>query len=337
MKDKKCMLKKITITSIIMWNCFTLNLLTANADTKIESIVDIGENGQNAKVYNNFSTLFDEQAKIKTSLLVSIIDDPYSNKQIAVIKTDGSNISANKSVEGLTDEYGHEAGYMSAVLKWASSYNIGMELTNENSQFYKVSPINTIDTKTITSSIGYNIGGEIKVSDKADGGGSVGMNWSTSTSYDQPDYKTVLETDTANKVQWRIPFISTMNQGYGPYNRESDDSIYRNQLFMKSRNAATWAKDNFISSDEMPALASYGFSPGMIAVVIADKSEDISTFKITYTRNSDDYRMDWTSFFNGVHGSGAGWWVGGNIKDVSKGISVHNYSVDWKNHRLIEN
>ncbi|WP_265176838.1 leukocidin/hemolysin toxin family protein [Bacillus mycoides] len=108
---------------------------------------------------------------MKTSLLVSIIDDPYSNKQIAVIKTDGNNISANKSVEGLTDEYGHEAGYMSSVLKWASSYNIGMELTNENSQFYKVSPINTIDTKTITSSIGYNIGGEIKVSDKADGGG----------------------------------------------------------------------------------------------------------------------------------------------------------------------
>ncbi|XLP25429.1 leukocidin family pore-forming toxin (plasmid) [Bacillus toyonensis] len=125
-----------------MWNCFILNLTTAHADTKI-----------------------------KTSLLVSIIDDPYSNKQIAVIKkNDGYNISANKSVEGLTDEYGHEAGYMSAVLKWASSYNIGMELTNENSQFYKISLINTIDTKTITFSIGYNIGGEIKVSDKADGG-----------------------------------------------------------------------------------------------------------------------------------------------------------------------
>lgn len=71
-----------------MWNCFTLNLPTAHADTKIESIVDIGENGQNAKVYNNFSTLFDGQTKIKTSLLVSIIDEPYSNKQIAVIKTD---------------------------------------------------------------------------------------------------------------------------------------------------------------------------------------------------------------------------------------------------------
>ncbi|MDT3498390.1 hypothetical protein NLU03_29925, partial [Bacillus toyonensis] len=62
--------KKITITFIIMWNCFILNLTTAHADTKI-----------------------------KTSLLVSIIDDPYSNKQIAVIKkNDGYNISANKSV-----------------------------------------------------------------------------------------------------------------------------------------------------------------------------------------------------------------------------------------------
>ncbi|PFN14778.1 beta-channel forming cytolysin [Bacillus cereus] len=335
MKNKRFILKKI-VTSIIMGVCFTSYSTIASADTNLESIVDIEQNGQNAKVYNNFSTLYDEPAKIKTSLLVSIIDDPYSNKQIAVIKTDGSNINANKSVEGLTDEYGHEAGYMSAVLKWASAYNIGME-TGANSQFYKVSPINTIDTKTITSSIGYNIGGEIKVSDKPDGGGSVGMNWSTSTSYTQTDYKTILETDTANKVQWRIPFISTMNQGYGPYDRDSDDSIYRNQLFMKSRNIATWAKDNFISSDEMPALASYGFSPGMIAVVIADKSEDRSTLKITYARNSDNYRMDWVSSINGLHGSGAGWWVGGNIKDVIEMVSVHNYSLDWKNHRLIEN
>ncbi|MED3586236.1 leukocidin/hemolysin toxin family protein [Bacillus thuringiensis] len=53
------------------------------------------------------------------------------------MKTDGSNISANKLVEGLIDEYGHEAGYMSAVLKWVSSYNIGMELINNNANFIK--------------------------------------------------------------------------------------------------------------------------------------------------------------------------------------------------------
>ncbi|OTW46209.1 hemolysin II [Bacillus thuringiensis serovar mexicanensis] len=162
---------------------------------------------------------------------------------------------------------------------------------------FTVPPQNTRDIKTITSTIGYNIGREIKVSDKPDDRGSGGMNWSTSTSYDQPDSKTVLETDIANKVQWRIPFIFTMDLGYGLYNKESYDSIYRNQLFMKLRNAATWAKDNFISIDEMSDLASCGFSPGMIVVIIADKSEDISTFKITYNRNSHDYRMDWKSFF----------------------------------------
>lgn len=337
MINTKSIFNKIGLTSIVMSTCFTLYSPISLADTKINDIVEIGENEQKAKVYNNFSTIFDEQKKMKTSLLVSIIDDPYSNKQIAIIKTDGSNINANKYVQGLTDNYGHDAGYMSALLKWASSYNIEMELSNANSQFYKVSPINTVDKKTITSSVGYNIGGEIKVSDKVDGGGSGGMNWSTSTSYDQPDYKTVLETDTANKVQWKVPFISSMNQGYGPYTRESDDSIYRNQLFMKSRNAAYWAKDNFISSDEMPALAAYGFSPGMIAVVVADKSEKTSNLKVTYTRTSDDYRVDWNSLFNGVHGSGSGWWVGGNIKNVNTDKSTHNYVLDWKNHKLIEN
>lgn len=334
MRGKKITFKKSILTAVTMSTCFLVYSPVSSADTKTNDVIDIGENDKKAKVYNNFSTIFDEQSKMKTSLLVSMIEDPYSNKQIAVIKTDGSNINANKFVKGLSDNNGNTAGYMSALLKWASSYNIEMELPNKNSQFYKVSPINTVDKKTITSSVGYNIGGDIKVSE---GSGSGSMNWSTSTSYDQPDYKTVLDTDTDNKVQWKVPFVSSMNNGYGPYTRNSDDSIYRNQLFMKSRNASYWAKDNFISSDEMPALAAYGFSPGMIAVVVADKSEKKSDLKVTYKRTSDDYRMDWTSALSGVHGSGPGWWVGGNIKDVNTDTSSHTYVLDWENHKIIEN
>ncbi|HDR4441079.1 hypothetical protein BK720_06605 [Bacillus thuringiensis serovar brasilensis] len=116
---------------------------------------------------------------------------------------------------------------MSAFLKWASSYNVEMELSNANSQFYKVSLINTVDKKTITSSVGYNIGGESKIGAKVGGGTSGGMNWSTSASYDQHDYKTVLETDTSHNVQWKVPFVSSMNQGFGLYTRVSDDSIIK--------------------------------------------------------------------------------------------------------------
>ncbi|MGH1287813.1 beta-channel forming cytolysin [Bacillus toyonensis] len=335
MNNQTSILKKMVLSSFGVSTCFALFSPTSLADTKTVNPVDIG---QGAKVHQNLSTKQDASNNMKTSLEVSIINDPNNNKQIAVIKTDGSFINADKEITG-QPYAGHEDGYMAADLKWASSYGIKMELPNQTAKFHKALPINTVDKKTITSTVGYNIGGDIQMTD---GKASGGTTWSTSASYEQPDYKTILENDTADTVQWKVPFVSAMNQGYGPYTRDSSDLTWGNQLFMKKRTGSWATKDNFISSDEMPTLASYGFSPGMIAVVVADKSEKTSKLKVTYTKNSDDYKLGWINTINTKpwplpSGIIDEHWIGSNTKDVSSSTSVNDYTIDWEHHRLIEN
>ncbi|MHA2890536.1 beta-channel forming cytolysin [Bacillus cereus] len=287
-----------------------------------KNVIDIG---QNAKVYTSYSTIYNEDASVKTSIRASFIDDAKSNKQIAIIDTDGSHINADKKIIN-TDFTGTQPGKMTANLEWASSYQIGMELQDTEAQFYKVLPTNTIDTKSVTSTVGYTLGGGIKLSDKPDGSISSNVNWTTSVKYDQSDYKTFLKSDSDKQIKWNISFASTMNQGYGPYTRDSYDVTYGNQLFMKSRNGSVWAKDNFLSSEEMPGLASYGFSPGVIAVVTADKNITApSKLRVKFGRTKDSYNLKW----NGVA------WVGNQEKDINPLYAGTLYEIDWSNHQLI--
>ncbi|PYE88089.1 beta-channel forming cytolysin [Bacillus sp. 196mf] len=293
--------------------------------------------GKSAKVYNSLSTILDPTSQIKTSLHVSFIEDPHSDKNIAILSTEGSNIPAGKKIISKEGDDGSEAGYKSAILQWASLYNISFEITEGKAKFYKVAPVNAIDSKNVTSTVGYKIGGSVKISDNPEGSISGDATWTTSTSYSQNDYKTLLDTDTDKKVQWRVPFVSAMNQGYGPYTQDSYHIYNGNQLFMKSRNGSVYAQNNFISSDEMPPLASYGFSPGMIAIISAEKDDDISEMKIKYDRVSDNYWMDWYGGYGNRHGWGViGCWMGTNFKEQHQVNSTHQYKVDWKNHKLQE-
>lgn len=309
--------KSITAVAILLGS-LTLNGASISAQVGKNSPIDIG---QGAKVYNNLSTRFGNE-KIKTSLSASFIDDPHSNKQIAVITTEGSNIDADRKIS--FPEQDSYPGYYRATMHWASSYRVAMEL-NGSGDFFKVSPTNTIDKKTVSSTIGYTIGGAI---------GSIpnsSNNWSTSVSYEQADYKTVLKTDTNKKVEWTVPFVSAMNQGWGPYDRDSFTVNYGNELFSKSRNGQVWAKDNFLSSDQMPALAAYSFSPAVVAVVIADKTDSFSELTVHLGRTQDSYKLQWHNELFGL-----GFWVGSNEKDTSHATFTTKYILDWKNHKLVE-
>ncbi|BFH17051.1 beta-channel forming cytolysin [Paenibacillus melissococcoides] len=309
--------KSITAVAILLGS-LTLNGTSVSAQVAKNSPIDIG---QGAKVYNNLSTRFGDE-KIKTSLSVSFIDDPHSNKQIAVITTEGSNIDADRKIS--FPEQDSYPGYYRATMHWASSYRVAMEL-NGSGDFFKVAPTNTIDKKTVSSTIGYTIGGTI---------GSLpnsSNNWSTSVSYEQADYKTILKTDTNKKVEWTVPFVSAMNQGWGPYDRDSFTVNYGNELFSKSRNGQVWAKDNFLSSDQMPALAAYSFSPAVVAVVIADKTDSLSELTVHLGRTQDSYKLQWHNELFGL-----GFWVGSNEKDTSQATFTTKYILDWKNHKLVE-
>lgn len=131
-------------------------------------------------------------------------------------------------------------------------------------------------------------------------------------------------------------FCFCYDQGWGPYNRDSVTDRYGNELFSKNRDTHVWAKDNFVSDDEMPALAACGFSPGVLAVVTADKDASSSDLTVKLGRSQDDYWMDWVSWAGGMHAVGVGWWVGSNNKDIKTSKSTTKYTLNWDKNELVE-
>ncbi|MCU5589249.1 leukocidin family pore-forming toxin [Bacillus cereus] len=329
MKNKN-ILKKVALTSIGLSTSLALFSPVSSAQTTSKS----EEIGKGATVYKNISILDDKAQDIKTSLEVSIIKDPNTNKQLAVISTDGSRISANSQRKNYPHE-GHENGYTHADTTWASSYGIQMDLTNPNqkAQFFKISPADATKEETVSNTVGYKVGGEIQTTGpKLAGEGT----WSTTTSYKQSDYETKLINNREKSIKWEIPFNITHNPDGGEYRRDSYDQPWGNQLFMRHRISNDAAKDNITPSTLMPDLAARGFSPSVIAIIAADNnSEEQTDFKVTYTKTSDRYSMLWVPNLSPIIPV-SGSWLGTNEQNVSTVESNHEYAIDWKNHKLIE-
>ncbi|HDR4949140.1 TPA: beta-channel forming cytolysin [Bacillus cereus] len=318
MEKQRVWPKNIKIISsfiICVTGIFTQNIVSYADTSKVEPI------GSGASIYHNFDTTYDQNKSIKTSLKVSFINDPNSNKKQAVISTEGSYVAAQTKIEEISNRY--------SILTWPAAYTTTLELSlNDTASLYTVAPTNVIDSKTVTSAVGYTIGGNIKTvagknKAEAEAGLNVGTTWINTVAYQQSDYKTILEEFTNKEATWSVNFVSLMNQGYGPYHRESSEFVYGNQLFMKSRTSNN-AKDNFISADQMPALVGYGFSPGILAVITADKNEKLSYFTIKYGRDIDAYHITWRD----AH------WYGTNMSDSSEN-SRQTYGLDWENNKLI--
>ncbi|MGR4025609.1 leukocidin family pore-forming toxin, partial [Bacillus sp. ZZQ-131] len=125
------------------------------------------------------------------------------------------------------------------------------------------------------------------------------------------------------KLNWKVGFQSFNFPEWGIYNRDSFNTFYGNQLFMKSR-SYNEGTNNFVSKDTVPALTGYGFSPNVVAVITADKTETTSDLKITNRRVSDQYNIEWVS---------SKWW-GTNNKDTYNEFFTNHYKLDWKNHQV---
>jgi len=283
-----------------------------------DTVKDLQNGG---KVYNSFKTTYDTRQKIKNTIKVSFIEDPYADKKIAIVTTDGSNIDAKYKASS--------GGYFQAGLKWPSAYHTEAEITSSDSaQFYKAAPVNTMTSARVTSEVGYTLGGSVTVgaSDKgpnAEGGITGSFAWKESVSYEQVDYKTVLQTYTNKKLNWKVGFQSFNFPEWGIYTRDSSDILFGNQLFMKSR-SSNEGTNNFVSKDTVPTLTGYGFSPNVVAVITANKKATTSDLKITNRRVSDQYDITWQTL---------NWW-GINNKDIYNEFFTNHYILDWKNHQV---
>ncbi|PFX40374.1 beta-channel forming cytolysin [Bacillus pseudomycoides] len=319
MKKNKKILQALTLATTVVGGSLAFSSTSAHAD----SLKSIEEIGSGAKVMNNLDTTYHSDANIKNSIKVSFIDDPTVNKKYAIVSTEGSNIGSN------LDYRNHD--YYNASLIWTSAFKTGLEITsNDSAAFYKVLPKNNIETKNVSSTVAYNVGGGLEVKQDTGASGSVtaGASWSTTVSYDQSDYKTFLENSTDKKVDWKVAFDKFYN-GNGFYDRDSFSSIFNgNQLFMVTTSGLRSAIENLVPQDKLPSLTAYGFQPGTIAIITADKNEESTDLAVKHSREKDDYRM-----FKPVS------WKGYNEKNVpldeNQNTSVDQYKIDWKNNKIV--
>ncbi|MGE6964249.1 leukocidin family pore-forming toxin [Bacillus thuringiensis] len=284
--------------------------------------------GSGAKVYKSYKTAQVPAGKI--SLTLSIIDDPNSDKLVGVVKSDGTHIDSKLHRENNTTD-NMERG----ILNWPSTYHYKLSMLPEqgdprsNAQFLKIAPTNANLETNVSSSVSYNIGGNVTL-----GGAEInsGASWSDSASYTQPNYRTDTTINTAKEAAWNTSFVSAMNQGYGPYTRDSLSAPYGNQLFMKKRTFNGAAVENIISGTLLPPLVNNGFDPNIMAVIIANKSETRTPLKFSMDVNSDRYV---------VKEDLMGLWYGHNVKDdliraqYAYGSNQFKWIIDWKEHKLL--
>ncbi|MCM3736258.1 beta-channel forming cytolysin [Bacillus cytotoxicus] len=317
MKKTKKIVQVLALATTVVSGSLAFNSSAAHAD----SIKDIGKG---AKVIDSIDVKYNAAENIKNSIKVSFIDDPNTDKKFAIISTEGSNIGS-----GFYRTPGDASSYYARV-EWPSAYKTGLEITsNDSAAFYKVSPKNNIETKNVSSTVAYNVGGglEVKQDTGASASATAGASWSTTVSYEQPDYKTFLENSTDKKVDWTVEFSKFDNRGYGFYSRDSWSDLYGNQLFMSSRtNPFIGAADNFISNDEFPALVRFGFQPSTLAIVTADKNETSTDLSVKQGRLKDNYSLTYIDFRG---------WVGNNYKDQAFNQVTDNYTIDWKNNKIV--
>ncbi|TKH15652.1 beta-channel forming cytolysin [Bacillus wiedmannii] len=330
MKHPKTCLKYLLLSTVLASGAFVYNVTSVSAQTTSQVVTDIGQSAKTYTSYNSFNN--DQSDNMTMSLKVTFIDDPSSDKQIAVINTTGSFMKANTSISDAPVD-GYEIPGASATLRYPSEYDISMNLQDNSARFFNVAPTNAVEETTVTSGVSYQLGGSIKANQSgAEASATGGVTWSDSVSYKQTSYKTHLVNQTNKNVKWNVFFNGYNNQNFGVYTRDSYNTMYGNQLFMYSRTYPyeSDARGNLVPLDQLPALTNSGFSPGMIAVVIAEKNTEKSNVQIAYTKHSDDYALRPGFTFGTAN------WVGKNIKYVDKDTFDKSFILNWKNKKLEE-
>ncbi|CDR58949.1 hypothetical protein SASK131_23040 [Staphylococcus argenteus] len=99
-------------------------------------------------------------------------------------------------------------------------------------------------------------------------------------------YRTTIDRKTNHKsIGWGVEAHKIMNNGWGPYGRDSYDQTYANELFLGGRQSSSNAGQKFLPTDRMPILSRGNFNPEFIGV-LSHKQNDAkkSKIKVTYQR-----------------------------------------------------
>ncbi|HCY1500773.1 TPA: leukocidin family pore-forming toxin [Staphylococcus aureus] len=267
---------------------------------------DIGKNG---KVTKRTVSEYDKETNILQNLQFDFIDDPTYDKNVLLVKKQGS-IHSNLKFES------HRNETNASWLKYPSEYHVDFQVQrNPKTEILDQLPKNKISTAKVDSTFSYSLGGKF---DSTKGIGRTSSNsYSKSISYNQQNYDTIASGKNNNRhVHWSV-VANDLKYGNEIKNRNDEFLFYRNTRLSTVENPEL----SFASKYRYPTLVRSGFNPEFLTYISNEKSNEKTRFEVTYTRNQDILKNK-----PGIH---YGQPILEQNKDGQRFIVV--YEVDWKN------
>ncbi|HGL6217979.1 TPA: bi-component leukocidin LukGH subunit H [Staphylococcus aureus] len=277
-----------------------------NKDKNSTAPDDIGKNG---KITKRTETVYDEKTNILQNLQFDFIDDPTYDKNVLLVKKQGS-IHSNLKFES------HKEEKNSNWLKYPSEYHVDFQVKrNRKTEILDQLPKNKISTAKVDSTFSYSSGGKF---DSTKGIGRTSSNsYSKTISYNQQNYDTIASGKNNNwHVHWSV-IANDLKYGGEVKNRNDELLFYRNTRIATVKNPEL----SFASKYRYPALVRSGFNPEFLTYLSNEKSNEKTQFEVTYTRNQDILKNR-----PGIHYAPP---ILEKNKDGQRLIVT--YEVDWKN------
>ncbi|MEC6890346.1 bi-component gamma-hemolysin HlgAB/HlgCB subunit B [Staphylococcus aureus] len=291
---------------------------TANAEGKITP-VSVKKVDDKVTLYKTTATADSDKFKISQILTFNFIKDKSYDKDTLVLKATG-NINSGFVKPNPND-------YDFSKLYWGAKYNVSISSqSNDSVNVVNYAPKNQNEEFQVQNTLGYTFGGDISISNGLSGGLNGNTAFSETINYKQESYRTTLSRNTNYKnVGWGVEAHKIMNNGWGPYGRDSFHPTYGNELFLAGRQSSAYAGQNFIAQHQMPLLSRSNFNPEFLSV-LSHRQDGAKKSKITvtYQREMDLYQIRWNGFY----------WAGANYKNFKTRTFKSTYEIDWENHKV---
>lgn len=298
----------------------TLIMLSNTVDAA-QHITPVSEKKVDDKItlYKTTATSDSDKLKISQILTFNFIKDKSYDKDTLILKAAGniySGYTQPTSDSGINSQF-----------YWGAKYNVFVSSESKDSvNIVDYAPKNQNEEFQVQQTLGYSYGGDINIINGLTGGLNGSKSFSETINYKQESYRTTIDRKTNHKsIGWGVEAHKIMNNGWGPYGRDSSDSLYGNELFLGGRQSSSNANQNFLPTHQMPILARGNFNPEFISV-LSHKQKDVkkSKIKVTYQREMDRYE----NFWNNLH------WIGYNIKNQKRATHTSIYEIDWEKHTV---
>ncbi|MGZ1788327.1 leukocidin/hemolysin toxin family protein [Staphylococcus argenteus] len=310
----KTLVKSSIATSVAL-------LLFSNSVEAAQHITPVSEKKVDDKItlYKTTATSDNDELNISQILTFNFIKDKSYDKDTLVLKAAGNIHSGYKKPNPNDSNYSY--------FYWGAKYNVSISSESKYSvNVVDYAPKNQNEEFQVQQTLGYSYGGDINISNGISGGGNGSKSFSETINYKQESYRTTIDRKTNHKnIGWGVEAHKIMNNGWGPYGRDSYHSTYGNELFLGGRQSSLNAGQNFLPTHQMSILSRGNFNPEFISVLSRKQNDaKVSKVKVTYQREMDRY----TNYWNQLH------WIGNNYKSQNIATFTSTYEVDWEKHTV---